>query len=90
MKKLGKCRNKQCKYIAQVLKDQAQYIGDMTREITRLNSEIKKLKEVNFESLERMKARTELMKAISLLSKTASSALWSDRKMPWYPDKGPL
>lgn len=35
------------------------------------------------ENLERLRARTELMKAIGWIAKACSSALWSDRKSPY-------
>lgn len=35
------------------------------------------------EDLNRIRARTELMKAIGWIAKACSSALWSDRKSAW-------
>ena len=87
MKAKKRCTRKECKDRISYLTERGKYVASQRDEIARLQGEIIKLKEIKHEDMERMRARTELMKAIGGLSKTASSALWSDRKSAWGPEK---
>ena len=85
--KAKKCRLKECALRFEQLEAIRLDRNRVLAHLDAANNEIKRLKETNHEDLDHLRARTELMKAISWLSKTASSALWSDRKNAWARDK---